>query len=155
MSITQNVFLRHWRSSVFPCLTFEGNTGNYASGSPLWLCLTINLRLTWKLKLTNTLAFCRISRNDDTWGNGQLPKSQLAKTFWSFYVQVDFLASWLCGGWPFLLVSEWRVSMLLNIFPSWLMLQQNKLKCLSMDKRKLTGLNLSRVFNYRCGRVST
>ncbi len=26
--------------------------------------------------------------------------------FWLFYAQVDFLASWLFGGWPFLLVSK-------------------------------------------------
>jgi hypothetical protein len=43
------------------------------------------------------------------------PNSQLAKkvnslktpniSFWLFYAQVDFLVSWLFGGWPFLLVS--------------------------------------------------
>jgi len=43
------------------------------------------------------------------WPN--LPKSQLAKnTKHSILVilaQVDFLVSWLFGGWPFLLVSFW------------------------------------------------
>jgi hypothetical protein len=65
----------------------------------------------------------------DTRRNGQPPKSQLTKVnwpkstdqsqlakkvnllktpniaFWLFYTQVDFLVSWLFGGWPFLLVS--------------------------------------------------
>jgi len=82
-----------------------------------------------------------------------LPKSQLSKkvnslktptiAFWLFYAQVDFLASWLFGGWPFLLVSFWNSIMfsrfytdLNSDFSGYLHFASKSWPCVSFKRKK-------------------